>query len=150
MAVVPDGPVRRRLVEITRCWLGTPYVHQASCRGAGADCLGLVLGVWREALGNAPPLPCDYSPDWQAEAAGARLEAATRQLLLPRDGDILPGMVLLFRLRPRAPGRHLGIAMGCEEVVHAASGLGVVAVPLSRPWRRRIVGMFDFPGCRHQ
>jgi hypothetical protein len=31
-------------VEIARGWIGTPYLHQASRRGAGADCLGLVRG----------------------------------------------------------------------------------------------------------
>ncbi len=34
-----------REVELARLWLGTPYVHQASTRGAGADCLGLIRGI---------------------------------------------------------------------------------------------------------
>ena len=34
-----------RIVMAARGWIGTPYVHQASCRGAGADCLGLIRGV---------------------------------------------------------------------------------------------------------
>ena len=28
-------------------WIGTPYRHQASLKGVGCDCLGLVRGVWR-------------------------------------------------------------------------------------------------------
>ncbi|MEM1422329.1 MAG: peptidase P60, partial [Pseudomonadota bacterium] len=28
-------------------WIGTPYRHQASLRGVGCDCLGLLRGVWR-------------------------------------------------------------------------------------------------------
>ena len=36
------------VVAAARRWLGTPYRHQASVRGEGADCLGLVRGVWRE------------------------------------------------------------------------------------------------------
>ena len=36
------------IVARARAWIGTPYRHRASCRGAGADCLGLVRGVWRE------------------------------------------------------------------------------------------------------
>ena len=27
-------------------WLGTPYHHQASVRGAGCDCLGLIRGIY--------------------------------------------------------------------------------------------------------
>ncbi|MDG1118150.1 MAG: peptidase, partial [Flavimaricola sp.] len=29
------------VVATARGWIGTPYLHQASCRGAGCDCLGL-------------------------------------------------------------------------------------------------------------
>lgn len=43
-----------RVVAEARGWVGTPYVHQASARGAGADCLGLVRGVWRGVFGDEP------------------------------------------------------------------------------------------------
>ncbi len=33
------------IVALARAWIGTPYRHQASCRGAGTDCLGLLRGV---------------------------------------------------------------------------------------------------------
>ena len=39
------------VVAAARSWLGTPYRHQASLKGAGADCLGVVRGVWRELVG---------------------------------------------------------------------------------------------------
>ena len=60
---------RARVVALARGWIWTPYHHQASCRGVGADCLGLVRGVWRELYGfDAEPTPA-YSRDW-AEADG--------------------------------------------------------------------------------
>jgi len=31
-------------------------------------------------------------------------------------------------------------------MVHAAEGAGVLEVPLVRWWRRRLVGVFGFPG----
>jgi NlpC/P60 family putative phage cell wall peptidase len=37
------------LVTLARGWIGTPYRHQASLKGVGCDCLGLLRGVWREA-----------------------------------------------------------------------------------------------------
>ena len=40
------------VVEAARGWLGTPYRHQVSLKGEGADCLGLVRGVWREVAGE--------------------------------------------------------------------------------------------------
>ncbi|MEM9842167.1 MAG: peptidase P60, partial [Pseudomonadota bacterium] len=39
---------RAEVIEAARAWLGTPYRHQASRRGVGADCLGLIRGVWRD------------------------------------------------------------------------------------------------------
>ena len=47
------------IVRAARGWIGTPYVHQASVRGAGCDCLGLLRGVegaQRGHLGGGPPL----------------------------------------------------------------------------------------------
>ena len=38
-------------VASARGWLGTPYHHQASLKGVGCDCLGLLRGVWREVIG---------------------------------------------------------------------------------------------------
>ena len=38
---------REQIVAAARGWVGTPYRHQASLKGIGADCLGLVRGVWR-------------------------------------------------------------------------------------------------------
>ena len=54
--------------ELTRssprraAWIGTPYRHQASCRGAGTDCLGLLRGIWRELIGPEPEAVPRYTP----------------------------------------------------------------------------------------
>ena len=42
------------MVAEARAWIGTPYVHQASVRGGGTDCLGLLRGVWRVVIGEEP------------------------------------------------------------------------------------------------
>ncbi len=47
-----------RIVTAARAWIGTPYLHQASAKGAVCDCLGLIRGVWREVHGAEPmPVP---------------------------------------------------------------------------------------------
>lgn len=58
-------------------WVGTPYRHQASCKGAGTDCLGLLRGIWREINGEEPRAVPAYTADW-AEPSGQEvlLEAA--------------------------------------------------------------------------
>ena len=137
-----------RVVDAARGWIGTPYVHQASARGAGADCLGLLRGVWREVVGAEPePVPA-YSPDWSEPAGREDLMAAATRWLLPLE-QALPGAVLLFRMREGAVAKHLGIlsvAGDAPRFVHAYSGRGVVESPLSQPWEKRVVALFGFPG----
>lgn len=134
------------VVTLARGWLGTPYVHQASARGAGADCLGLVRGVWRELCGAEPEALPAYAPDWSEAARDERLWAAAARHLRARPlGGPEPGDVLLFRMRDRGVAKHLGIATGPDRFIHAYSRHGVVENALSAPWRRRIVARFAFP-----
>ncbi|OWU85317.1 peptidase [Oceanicola sp. 22II-s10i] len=138
------------VVAAARGWIGTPYVHQASVRGAGADCLGLLRGVWREVLGAEPETVPAYTRDWSEPGGEERLwDAALRHLARKTLDAEAEGDVLLFRMREGAVAKHLGIAaqVGAGATfLHAYSGHGVVESPLSAPWRRRIVARFAFPG----
>ncbi len=137
------------IVAAARGWIGTPYVHQASTKGAGTDCLGLLRGVWREVLGAEPEVVPPYTADWSEAGRREDLWAAAERCLLPvAPGDVGPGQVLLFRMREGAVAKHLGISAACpagESFIHAYTGHGVVESPLSAPWARRIVGRFAFP-----
>ncbi len=62
---------RDAIVAEATSWLGTPYRHQASLKGVGCDCLGLLRGVWRAFHGDEPEAMPAYTPDW-AEATGRR------------------------------------------------------------------------------
>ncbi|PLL13155.1 peptidase [Tabrizicola sp. TH137] len=138
---------REGIVAAARGWIGTPYVHQASCRGAGADCLGLLRGVWREVLGAEPEAVPAYTADWSEAGGREDLLAAARRWLRPSEG-VAAGQVLLFRMREGAVAKHLGIQAGTgagASFVHAYAGHGVVESPLSEPWARRVVARFDFP-----
>src|SRR5262249_34925030 len=67
----PDAMAYTRddIVAEARRWIGTPYPHQASVRGIGTDCLGLVRGVWRALHGPEAEVVPAYARDW-AEATG--------------------------------------------------------------------------------
>lgn len=138
------------VVEAARRWLGTPYLHQASHRTAGTDCLGLVRGVWRELFGKEPvPVP-PYTPDWAEPQQDEILERTAHAVMLAvePDRELRSGEVLLFRMRDGAVAKHLGILAELGDApsfIHAYSGHGVVESSLSTPWVRRIVGRFDFP-----
>ena len=134
-----------RIVMEARSWIGTPYRHQASLKGVGCDCLGLLRGVWREVMGQEPELPPPYSPDW-AEAGADTLVAAARRYLVEIDRhEILPGDVLLFRWRDNLPAKHCAVATSPSRMIHAHDGASVVEVALCSWWRRHLAHAFRFP-----
>ncbi len=147
--------ISARIVAEAREWLGTPYVHQASCKGAGCDCLGLVRGVWRAVIGPEPEMPPPYSASWtdvvtvERESLMAAALRHLRPVWLAAEGgpmpDIRPGQVLLFRYRAHLPARHAGIATSRDTMIHAQENVGVVEVPLSGWWRRHLTAVFAFP-----
>jgi NlpC/P60 family putative phage cell wall peptidase len=144
-----SAPIARQaIVAAARSWIGTPYVHRQSVKGAGCDCLGLVRGVWREVLGAEPEALPAYAAGW-AEATGREemLEAARRHLVEIDRARFDAGDVLLFRWRPDLPARHAAIATGPASIVHAYQGHAVAEVALPRAWRRRIAAAFAFPGA---
>ncbi|GAW41250.1 NlpC/P60 family protein [Brevundimonas sp. SH203] len=138
------------VVAAARAWLGTPYRHQASVRGAGADCLGLVRGVWREVVGEEPEVLPAYSADW-AEVGGREtlLEAAGRWMRPVAVAAMRPGDVLLFRMSPGAAVKHCAILSADDgpepRMIHAYWGRAVVESWMGTWWRRRLVAVFRFP-----
>jgi cell wall-associated NlpC family hydrolase len=135
-------PNRDQIVAEARSWIGTPYRHQASLKGVGCDCLGLVRGVWRALIGDEPQAAPPYSRDWAealgeetlAKAARAHLIEISPSLPSPasphpnppplagegREGASGgglgwgPGDVLLFRYRARYPAKHAAIVTARE------------------------------------
>lgn len=132
------------VVATARSWIGTPYAHQQMVKGAGCDCLGLLMGVFREVHGRLPEKPPPYSREW-AESSGRELliEAAKRNLRPAiAKGVYNPGDVIIFRMRRSSPAKHCGIVSGPDEFIHAMEGHGVVASPFSPWWKRLIVAHY--------
>tara|TARA_R110001606_G_scaffold12306_10_gene53501 strand:- start:55024 stop:55473 length:450 start_codon:yes stop_codon:yes gene_type:complete len=142
--------MRRAAVTAARGWLSTPYRHQASVKGEGADCLGLVRGIWRELYGTEPEAAPPYSADW-AEVGGEEtlLAAARRWLIEIPTGQAEPGDVLLFRMSAGAPAKHCAVlsdVAGAEpRMIHAYWGRSVVESWMGSWWRRRLVAAFTWP-----
>lgn len=134
------------IVAIARSWIGTPYVHQASVKGAGCDCLGLLRGVWRELKGEEPQDAPPYSPDW-AEATGEEpfynaLSHHLTQIALP---DLAPGDIALFRMTRSGPAKHCGVVAdkgGVFSLIHARQNRRVGEEPFSELWRTKLAFAF--------
>jgi NlpC/P60 family putative phage cell wall peptidase len=139
---------RPHIVALAREWLGTPYHHQASLRGVGTDCIGLVRGIYRELYGaDAPEALPAYTRDW-AEANGREtlIEAARRHLVeIPRF-KARPGDVLVFRWRRGSLAKHCAILSKPTAIIHALEGAPVTEVALSPWWHRHTAAAFRFPG----
>ncbi len=159
-----------RIVKAARSWLGTPYHDQASVKGVGCDCLGLIRGVWREVVGPEPmPVP-PYSRDWGETGPHEVLaEAARAAMIEVAITEARTGDVVLFRMRAGAIAKHAGILTPGDQgapphrsgrphrstrpyrsgrrhrFIHAYERTGVIEEPLTEPWRRRIAFAFRFP-----
>ena len=138
---------RADIVQAARGWLGTPYQHQASRRGSGTDCLGLVRGIWRELLGGEPePVP-PYTPDWaDLGDTDVLLDAARRHLVEIPLGASGRGDVLLFRMGAACVAKHCAIQTAPDAIIQAYWGRCVCATRLVPWWTQRIAGAFSFPG----
>lgn len=135
-----------RVIAAARSWLGTPYHDQASLRGVGCDCLGLVRGVWRHVLGEEPFAIPPYSRDWGETGTREVLADGARRMMIEIDPrDAMPGALVLFRMRPGAIAKHVGILSAPDRFIHAYERLGVIEEPLTQAWRRRIAFAFLFP-----
>ena len=138
---------RARIVMFARTWAGTPYHHQASTKGVGTDCLGLVRGVYRELYGaEAAPVP-GYSRDW-AEASGREtlFDAARLHLTEISKDQANGGDILLFRWRPGAVAKHVGILLARQRLIHAFEDVPVTEIKMTPWWWRHAAAAFRFPG----
>ena len=137
---------RSAIIAEARDWIGTPYMHQASAKGAGCDCLGLVRGVWRALYGAEPEPAPAYTPDW-AERAGVEtlLDAARRNMREVPIAEAAAGDVLLFRMCATAPVKHCAVLDEESRIIHAYWGRAVVRSRFAPWWRARCAAAFCFP-----
>ncbi len=143
----------QKIIRVARSWIGTPYRHQASQKGQGCDCLGLLRGVWREVIGEEPEMVPSYTADWSETGREERLwAAAVRNLDVTAIDTGKSGQMVLFRMRTDHLAKHLGVLAGADAgfvtVVHAYTGRGVIETPLTDAWKRKIVAQFQFPKRR--
>ncbi len=142
----PTVELRTRVVMSARSWIGTPYRHQASLKGVGCDCLGLLRGVWRDVIGPEPGAVPPYAADWAGHGLGEMLlEAAVSHLIEIGIATPRPGDVLLFRWRRHLPVMHCGLVSAPGLMIHAHEGAAVTEVPLPASWMRRASHAFAFP-----
>jgi len=130
-----------------RAWLDTPFHHQASVKGAGCDCIGLIKGV-----GTTLKL-VDYDP------ASTQAQSFANYSMLPNSRRMREGLAtwlveipvaeamladIYFMAWGREP-QHVALVTD-KGIIHSYSGVGkVVEHALDESWRRRIVAAYRYP-----
>lgn len=145
---------RKQIVIEARAWIGTRFHHQASQKGIGCDCIGLVRGVGIacgiypadflslpevQQFKGYPLLPSNRQLEKGCEMFATRIEIA----------DAKPGDFVLMRFNGEP--QHLAILGdykgGALSVIHAYAGARrVVEHRIDNVWAARIVAAYAFPG----
>lgn len=142
-----NSPSRMDVVIEARAWLDTPFHHQASVKGAGCDCIGLIKGV-----GVALSL-VDYNP------ASPQAQAFANYSILPNSRRMREGLATWLAEIPLHEATLADIyfmAWGHEPqhvalitdkgIIHSYSSVGkVVEHALDDSWLRRIVAAYRYP-----
>jgi len=136
---------RADIVKEAREWKGTKWVHQASRKGIGCDCVGLVRGVYTAVTGNPVDLSIDYTRTTHLHGKEEKLKNEISRfcdevpLNQEREGDLLLFGFLNF------PAHHIGILAG-KTFIHAWEDVGrVVEIPYDAVWKRLTKAVFRMP-----
>lgn len=139
-------PTRAQIVSTARSYIGTPFQHQGRIKGLSCDCIGLPICTARD-LGISLPISAvrlNYDPFPADDTVLRELKAHLIEVAIE---DMKPGDVLCLR-----------VPVPCHAAIVSdlAPGLGmihaydpnkqVVEHTIDEHWRRKIAGVFLFPG----
>jgi cell wall-associated NlpC family hydrolase len=127
---VTEAEARAAIVAEALTWEGTPYHERARLKGIGVDCAMYPAAVY-EAVGLAPHLEPDYSPQWMLH----RDEEKFLDWVTPHAREIArealgPGDFAIWKF-----GRvfsHGGIVIDPPVVIHAVVRAGVIRGDMDR------------------
>lgn len=115
-----EAEARRRVVEVARSWIGTPFHHVAGVKGVGVDCAHFLARVYEEAGVIERPEIENYSPQWflhreEEKFIGYVLQCGGREI---REHEARQGDSVLYRIG-RCYAHGAIIVSWPREIVHA-------------------------------
>lgn len=146
-------PKASDIIAEAREWVYTPFRHQASMKGVGCDCVGLIKGV-----GEATQAIINVDHRWENYKYYRRtpnpriMQQGMEDFLLPLDpSEARPGDVVWMQWRENLP-MHLGllgVIPGAEEritLIHAYSRVRmVVEHGFTDEWKARANSYWRYP-----
>jgi cell wall-associated NlpC family hydrolase len=136
------------LDRAARSWLGTPFAPHAMVKGAGADCVHLVAGIYIE-LGVLKSFAAGpYTLDEGTHLKHSKIEtwfASHPEFIRGsgRESAAIPGDTLLFNLA--RVGHHVGLLLAGGDFIHvyAERGRSVIISNLRESfYARRIAAVY--------
>lgn len=142
---------RQAIIKEARRWIGTPFRHQASLRGIGCDCAGLIKGV-----GMARNLVSLDENEWRAVSSYGRqprpdrMGAVLKRFLVQIEpGDALAGDIVWMEWRKGLP-MHLALLSEFNSrptIIHAFSDFSaVVEHGYNKEWSDKAMAWWRYPG----
>jgi cell wall-associated NlpC family hydrolase len=116
--LVDTAAERRALLSEAHEWLGTPYHSCARVKGAGADCLTFVAGVF-ENTGLTGPIEIPaYNPEWHVHGDGEELYiGGLKRYCAEVSGPPEPGDVVVWKILKCFS--HGAIVVEWPRIIHA-------------------------------
>lgn len=130
--------------KVVHEWVGTPFHWEASVKGVGCDCRGLLTGVARD-LGRPEADSIEANVvGYSRQIDETALLAGLDKVFKRRNGKPKPGDILAFRIRGKV--QHLGIMVEGGRFAHAYSlePRQVIETPLSGLWLKRLAGKWGW------
>ena len=114
------------VIQECETWIGTPYHHQESKKGLGADCVGFIRGVYYN-LSGCLIEDSAYSFDWgDANGNEDLVHQAATYFNEIDPADAMPGDMLGIRWRQKRVVKHAMIKGHDNLIYHSYNGLGVI------------------------
>lgn len=140
--------MREAIVAEARTWMGTPFHHQASLKGVGCDCIGLVRGVAR-AVGFRDPFTTGeairFAGYGRTPDPRRLLEACALYLHKIPLPEAVAGDILVMRF-VREP-QHFALITGRlpDRMIHSHASVGrVTESGIDARWWKRVLGAYRF------
>lgn len=133
---------RLAVLKELNTWLGTPYHHLAKVKGAGVDCVQLLIGVYQGAGLIGDVQTGEYSRTWHLHQDEEKYLERIMPWAKPTDNP-LPADVALFRFGRTVS--HAGILIDYPYLIHSYYDSGVVKEDInSGRLGKRFYGYYSF------
>ena len=131
-------PLQDRIVTEALTWVGTPFHHNQSVRGIGADCIGVVGGI---AL--ACGIKLDDMPHAYPKTPNGTLKPWLDSHLITVGGWPQPGDVLLMSFE--GDPHHVAMAINFALIIHSYAAVRRCLVQeYDTHWQQKTKCMYRF------